>query len=241
MIRQILVCILCSLHQTRSLGFSREAHGSREWFRKPNGLSILKPNGTRVVTSGVIVGEVVHDEAGRIINCRFTELRDRAERDFLYKKLGRKAEVIEFEGMITLIRKCGEVVASSQVFPRFANPLLPGTLWCGPGDAAENYGALGLVRGPDACCRDHDLCPIRALPGETTTSKGPNQYTISDCRCDRALKQCLKRSLKVEKGLAAGVVSRIVKIGLGECFAEDGSVTSSTFRFFDILRQTGGD
>ncbi|XP_039417274.1 group 3 secretory phospholipase A2 [Corvus cornix cornix] len=69
---------------------------------------------------------------------------------------------------------------------------LPGTLWCGAGDSAGNWSELGLFRGPDRCCREHDQCwaQITALQ----FSYGIRNYrlhTVSHCDCDARFRRCL--------------------------------------------------
>ncbi|CAL4122725.1 unnamed protein product, partial [Meganyctiphanes norvegica] len=71
--------------------------------------------------------------------------------------------------------------------------LLPGTLWCGMGDAAENYHQLGYLRDLDNCCRAHDHCPIKLRPlmnryGLTNLAVN----TKSHCSCDLEFFRCLK-------------------------------------------------
>ncbi|XP_057658656.1 uncharacterized protein LOC130895415 [Diorhabda carinulata] len=58
----------------------------------------------------------------------------------------------------------------------------PKTLWCGPGNTANNYWELGENPQVDACCRMHDHCPIHKV----------GLITISHCDCDNAFYNCLK-------------------------------------------------
>lgn len=44
---------------------------------------------------------------------------------------------------------------------------IPGTKWCGQGNAAENYHDLGVFNESDACCRDHDFCDDIIQSGRT--------------------------------------------------------------------------
>ncbi|XP_051490330.1 group 3 secretory phospholipase A2 [Apus apus] len=69
---------------------------------------------------------------------------------------------------------------------------LPGTLWCGAGDSAGHSGELGLFRGPDRCCREHDQCSAQIAALQF--SYGVRNYrlhTVSHCDCDARFRQCL--------------------------------------------------
>lgn len=37
---------------------------------------------------------------------------------------------------------------------------LAGTKWCGRGHRADSTDELGYFSKADACCREHDLCPL---------------------------------------------------------------------------------
>ncbi|KAM6052204.1 LOW QUALITY PROTEIN: group 3 secretory phospholipase A2 [Chlamydotis macqueenii] len=69
---------------------------------------------------------------------------------------------------------------------------LPGTLWCGAGDSAGNANELGLFRGPDWCCREHDQCSaqITALPFNYGI-RNYRLHTVSHCDCNTRFRQCL--------------------------------------------------
>ncbi|XP_050174459.1 group 3 secretory phospholipase A2 isoform X1 [Myiozetetes cayanensis] len=69
---------------------------------------------------------------------------------------------------------------------------LPGTLWCGAGDSAGNWSELGLFRGPDQCCREHDQCwaQITALQFNYGI-RNYRLHTVSHCDCDARFRQCL--------------------------------------------------
>ncbi|KAM6241931.1 group 3 secretory phospholipase A2 [Spheniscus humboldti] len=69
---------------------------------------------------------------------------------------------------------------------------LPGTLWCGAGDSAGNASELGLFRGPDRCCREHDRCwaQIAALQFNYGI-RNYRLHTVSHCDCDARFRQCL--------------------------------------------------
>ncbi|XP_032931884.1 LOW QUALITY PROTEIN: group 3 secretory phospholipase A2 [Catharus ustulatus] len=69
---------------------------------------------------------------------------------------------------------------------------LPGTLWCGAGDSAGNWNELGLFRGPDRCCREHDQCwaQITALQFNYGI-RNYRLHTVSHCDCDARFRRCL--------------------------------------------------
>ncbi|XP_064024887.1 LOW QUALITY PROTEIN: group 3 secretory phospholipase A2 [Pogoniulus pusillus] len=69
---------------------------------------------------------------------------------------------------------------------------LPGTLWCGLGDSAGNSSELGLFRGPDRCCREHDLCSAQIAALQFSYGiRNYRLHTVSHCDCDARFRQCL--------------------------------------------------
>ncbi|CAM5160824.1 unnamed protein product [Eretmochelys imbricata] len=69
---------------------------------------------------------------------------------------------------------------------------MPGTLWCGAGDSAENLTELGIFQGPDLCCREHDQCAEQLSALEYNYGiRNYRLHTISHCDCDARFKQCL--------------------------------------------------
>ncbi|KAM4827762.1 group 3 secretory phospholipase A2 [Thomomys bottae] len=70
---------------------------------------------------------------------------------------------------------------------------VPGTLWCGVGDSATNTSELGIFRGPDFCCREHDRCPHTISPLQYNYGiRNFRFHTISHCDCDARFQQCLR-------------------------------------------------
>nr|CAI5821665.1 unnamed protein product [Callosobruchus analis] len=73
--------------------------------------------------------------------------------------------------------------------------IIPGTKWCGTGDIAKDYFDLGAEPRVDACCRAHDLCPVKIRAYSNKYNLTNNSlYTKSHCRCDDSLFECLKRN-----------------------------------------------
>ncbi|XP_045682748.1 group 3 secretory phospholipase A2 isoform X1 [Phyllostomus hastatus] len=71
---------------------------------------------------------------------------------------------------------------------------MPGTLWCGVGDSAGNSTELGVFRGPDLCCREHDRCPHTISPFQYDYGiRNYRFHTISHCDCDARFRQCLQK------------------------------------------------
>ncbi|XP_028726526.1 group 3 secretory phospholipase A2 [Peromyscus leucopus] len=70
---------------------------------------------------------------------------------------------------------------------------IPGTLWCGVGNSAENSSELGMFQGPDLCCREHDQCPQTISPLQYNYGiRNFRFHTISHCDCDARFQQCLR-------------------------------------------------
>ncbi|KAM6378054.1 group 3 secretory phospholipase A2 [Pluvialis apricaria] len=69
---------------------------------------------------------------------------------------------------------------------------LPGTLWCGAGDSAGNASELGVFRGPDRCCREHDQCSAQITALQFNYGiRNYRLHTVSHCDCDARFRQCL--------------------------------------------------
>ncbi|XP_063797652.1 group 3 secretory phospholipase A2 [Pseudophryne corroboree] len=71
--------------------------------------------------------------------------------------------------------------------------MMPGTLWCGAGSTAENFTNLGLFRGVDLCCREHDHCfpQIQAFEYQYGI-RNYRLHTVSHCDCDDRFRLCLQ-------------------------------------------------
>uniref|UniRef100_A0A8C2TVC1 phospholipase A2 n=1 Tax=Coturnix japonica TaxID=93934 RepID=A0A8C2TVC1_COTJA len=70
---------------------------------------------------------------------------------------------------------------------------VPGTLWCGAGDSAGNSSELGLFRGPDRCCREHDRCGAQIAALQFNFGiRNYRPHTVSHCDCDAAFRRCLR-------------------------------------------------
>nr|XP_033329479.1 group 3 secretory phospholipase A2-like isoform X1 [Megalopta genalis] len=71
--------------------------------------------------------------------------------------------------------------------------IYPGTKWCGPGTLATSYDELGKHASEDACCREHDHCPVTLGPQECIHGICNNSpFTRSHCDCDAKFRRCLQ-------------------------------------------------
>uniref|UniRef100_A0A672U0G5 phospholipase A2 n=1 Tax=Strigops habroptila TaxID=2489341 RepID=A0A672U0G5_STRHB len=69
---------------------------------------------------------------------------------------------------------------------------LTGTLWCGAGDSAGNDSDLGVFRGPDRCCREHDQCSAQIMALQFNYGiRNYRLHTVFHCDCDARFRQCL--------------------------------------------------
>ena len=66
--------------------------------------------------------------------------------------------------------------------------IYPGTLWCGLGDAATSFDAVGEHADTDKCCRDHDFCPSCIGPFSRNFGYfNLRPYSVNHCDCDTRL------------------------------------------------------
>ncbi|XP_015183815.1 PREDICTED: acidic phospholipase A2 PA4-like isoform X2 [Polistes dominula] len=71
--------------------------------------------------------------------------------------------------------------------------IYPGTKWCGPGNVASSYDDLGQHAAEDACCREHDHCPIAMSSQQCIHGICNNSpFTRSHCDCDAKFRRCLQ-------------------------------------------------
>lgn len=100
-------------------------------------------------------------------------------------------------------------------FKNLRHGILPGTLWCGRGNIANNDSELGLHSELDACCRTHDRCKDYINP-KTTKYQLYNKHICrsSLCECDLQFYNCLTEV----QGLYASTVGRIYFKKCKQCF-----------------------
>jgi len=71
--------------------------------------------------------------------------------------------------------------------------IMPGTLWCGVDDIAENYKSLGAHWKVDRCCRAHDHCPVKVKGFRSRYGlQNFSPSTKSHCACDERFFSCLR-------------------------------------------------
>ncbi|KAK0089407.1 hypothetical protein PV325_007565 [Microctonus aethiopoides] len=96
--------------------------------------------------------------------------------------------------------------------------IYPGTKWCGPGTIATSYNDLGIHAGEDACCREHDHCPIIVSPKQCINGLcNRSSFTRSHCDCDAKFRRCLQ-NLNTEVANTLGAIFfNVVQV---TCFKE---------------------
>lgn len=161
------------------------------------------------------------------------------------RQTGLSIKAIPFQEMRAIINNCRALdqvinstdstsvnTSTSDIFtadyglPRAWKALLPGTKWCGSGDAAANYADLGKRRDLDLCCRAHDHCPIRLK----ALRSGYDQinlsfYTKSHCDCDEDFKNCLKSLSSKTADAMANFFFNILRV---QCIRTKNSSNSSS-------------
>ncbi|KAJ8260828.1 hypothetical protein COCON_G00165510 [Conger conger] len=70
--------------------------------------------------------------------------------------------------------------------------IIPGTVWCGSGNKADNYDDLGIFTQTDKCCREHDYC-ANTIPSFRFGYGVFNRhiFTVLHCDCEERFRQCL--------------------------------------------------
>ncbi|TGZ72265.1 hypothetical protein CRM22_002198 [Opisthorchis felineus] len=102
--------------------------------------------------------------------------------------------------------------------------IVPGTLYCGPGDIYVPGGPPALAHKTDKCCEAHDKCPNN-IPAYGTRNQFRNQMpsTMSHCDCDQEFFDCLG---KANSDLADAVGMMYFDVARIHCFEEEGGDTT---------------
>ncbi|XP_071871710.1 phospholipase A2 isoform X2 [Bombus fervidus] len=105
----------------------------------------------------------------------------------------KKARQISANLVADLEEACKASQEKGKDQPLDSGLIYPGTKWCGPGNLSKSYDDLGHHADEDACCREHDHCPLTILPNECINgicNKSP--FTRSYCDCDAKFRRCLQ-------------------------------------------------
>jgi hypothetical protein len=151
----------------------------------------------------------------------------------------------DFKTMQEAINKCRELteklspaISQEQTSPNITSEnsislfslwrgLIPGTKWCGLGDAADSYDDIGTKKDIDLCCRAHDHCPIRLKAlrfgyGLINLSL----YTKSHCDCDEDFLKCLKGSTNPYATMLGNFYFNVLKV---QCIKEERPLICAEF------------
>ncbi|XP_071539055.1 uncharacterized protein [Panulirus ornatus] len=149
---------------------------------------------------------------GTVLNCTVQEVIEAWEQREARQYLGQAMPLVPvpLPRMVHLITLCGTINRPPPPTVYTHNPpadsfplwwfgpsalqgILPGTLWCGKKDVAPSYHKLGQRAELDACCRNHDHCPVKLLPLKTRYGLTNFGFaTRSHCICDLEFFRCLK-------------------------------------------------
>jgi len=166
------------------------------------------------------VAVVVLDSNLVVTRCSLllAEQQDGMDKRELLTRLGQKLEVreVDFTTMVDLVEACKTEGARLEREPDGPEPevnfwtvksgIMPGTLWCGVNDIAENYKNLGESWQVDTCCRAHDHCPVKVKPLQNRYGlRNFSPSTKSHCMCDQLFLSCL-RNIKSKKADSVGKI-----------------------------------
>lgn len=153
--------------------------------------------------------------------------------------------------LMLLFKKYGEnkLVESNK---RQMQLILPGTLWCGDGNAAKSDQDLGLFYKTDQCCRQHDYCPKFIESGETFMNlENTGVFTRylklhvrprvngtmflhliyrSHCECDKAFYNCLKKADSIISNRIGETFFNVLK---PQCFRKEYPIVGCIKRRLD--------
>lgn len=90
---------------------------------------------------------------------------------------------------------------------------LLGFKWCGAGNKSI-HGETGFFAADD-CCRVHDFCPHHVWSAGQSKLNVTNPFrffSLSDCRCDDELLECLS-----QRGASGEVVAETFKLFISQC------------------------
>lgn len=180
---------------------------------------IQSPVSKFVVTQVPVISCVHHEQTIAILEtypdktitkCRLilAENHDQFDKVELLSHFSRKMRVqnISFYEMLSAIQICNNLEENAQIledaeqaktgidFSTIGKGILPGTLWCGVNDIAEDFKKLGANWRLDKCCRAHDHCPVKVKALQRRYGVfNLSPYTNSHCQCDNSFYNCLKQ------------------------------------------------
>lgn len=136
------------------------------------------------------------------------------DRDFIQTTLltseQRKVKITSDEE----IDKLEEICKKKQLRTSYQGGFIyPGTKWCGPGNAAQNFSDLGNHRREDMCCREHDSCPQALERGECKQGIcNKSLFTRSHCDCDATFRRCLQNVNSETANTIGAIFFNIVQV-----------------------------
>jgi len=162
---------------------------------------------------GKTLADLHVDKEYNILECSLFQVGDSSEKREVIEELksahGVSVHKLKLVNMLDMIHRCNYHPSAQKIvkaehqgvldkhdidvnleFSKAARMIVPGTLWCGAGQIADQYSNLGPDYQLDRCCRQHDFCPLDVM---RFTLQNPTPYTQVACLCDEILYKCLKK------------------------------------------------
>lgn len=104
--------------------------------------------------------------------------------------------------------------------------IFPGTKWCGKGNISSPEEELGMFRGTDKCCRQHDHAVDSIEPRSTKHGiVNPHVWPITNCDDDHNFFDCLLNDRSASRLASACVGTIYFNIIKLKCFKETYNIT----------------
>jgi len=209
------------------------------------------------------IAVVTHNGQDHTIDrCRLilAESNDKFDKTQLLEYFATKmpVQLISFDTMLSVVQVCQDIQPPPREFQTskkqtnsseeaqislwtLARGILPGTLWCGLDDIADDFYSLGPDWQLDKCCRAHDHCPVKVKAFKSrygVFNVGPS--TKSHCACDKQFYDCLKRQNSEKSNSVGNLYFNVIGVQCiekrvrRECIKREEIPTEASEKIFNI-------